>query len=139
MTGSQKIDYLQKKMKIHFLASVSPNFIRKYDEPLSVFLRRFSAKIQTKTLHAFSLLTVCFYEKDHFTARRLKSVNFSASRLRPHLLGKKWPFVYSNHVLYRFLAFWPSCSLTGYAVAQIVSTQKVCSVSYSLCHIGRHY
>ncbi len=64
------------------------------------------------------------------------SVNFSVLRLRPHLPGKKWPFVYSNHVLYRFLAFWPSCSLTGYAVAQAVSAQKVCSVSYSLRHIG---
>ncbi len=126
-------------MKIHVLASVSPKFIRKYDEPLSVFLRRYSAKIQTKTLHAFSPINRSFIREKSLTARPLKSVNFSASRLRPHLPGGKWPFVYSNHVLYRFLAFWPSCSLTGYVVAQAFSTQKLCSVSYSLCHIGRHY
>ncbi len=52
------------------------------------------------------------------------SVNFSVLRLCPHLPGEKWPFVYSNHVLYRFLAFWPSCSLTGYAVVQAVSTRR---------------
>ncbi len=104
MNGSQKIDHLKKKMKIHFLASVSPKFIKKYDEP--VFLRHFSAKIQTHYTH-FHHLTVHFYEKNHFKARRLKSVNFSVSRLRPHFPGKEWSFVYSNYVLYRFLAFWP--------------------------------
>ncbi len=139
MTVSQKIDHLHKKMNIHFLASVSPKFIRKYDEPLSVYLRCFSAKIQTKTLHAFSPINRSFLREKSLYSETPKVRKFLRVTVTPTFAGKKMAVVYSNHVLYRFLAFWPSCSQTGYAVVQAVSTQKVCSVSYSLCHIGRHY
>ncbi len=89
VTGSQKIDHLQKKMKIHFLASVSPKFIRKYDEPLSVFLRRFSAKIQTKTLHAFSPINRSFLREKSLYSKTPKVRKFLRVTVTPTFAGGK--------------------------------------------------
>ncbi len=89
VTGSQKIDHLQKKMKIHFLASVSPKFIRKYDEPLSVFLRRFSAKIQTKTLHAFSPINRSFVREKSLYSETPEVRKFLRVTVTPTFAGEK--------------------------------------------------
>ncbi len=89
VTCSQKIDHLQKKMKIHFLASVSPKFIRKYDEPLSVFLRRFSAKIQTKTLHAFSPINRSYLREKSLYSKTPNVRKFLRVTVTPTFAGKK--------------------------------------------------
>ncbi len=80
--------FAKKKMKIHFLASVRPKFIRKYDEPLSIFLRRFSAKIQTKSLHAFSPINRSFLREKSLYSEMPKVRKFLRVTVTPTFTKK---------------------------------------------------